>query len=302
MNVRASLCRPRSSRQRTRERPGASGGPARPAALHGPAGPHACRLNSASRNRTCLLAAFLILAATAAFAHDTGDAVVFTLVDARMETIRGPLTATARFQASPESDLIYRVVLPRIPGELAAGRDIPQQPTFTDFGDERAKEVRIELPPMVRNRWSPATLFYISREIRVPVQISYAVRAEPVRTVDAFEIAVSPRAPLLGIIIGGVFGVLAALLLIFLNAFREDRDKTLTRDYLIGTVGRFALGVCVTIVAMIILVYAPTRFDKLPVTADVKDWVGGFIVGLFSQVLAQWFAKKLKPEEPTKAS
>ncbi|HVE70180.1 MAG TPA: hypothetical protein VNI54_02340 [Thermoanaerobaculia bacterium] len=239
----------------------------------------------------------LVVAATAAFAHDTADAVVFTLVDAQMETIRDPLTADVRFQATPESDLIYRIS-PRVPGPLTRGRDIVEATAFTDFGDDRQANVGIELPPMVRERWSPTTLFYLSKEIRVPVAISYAVRAEPVRTIEAFHISVTPRAPFLGIVLGGVLGVLATLLFLFLLGLRDDHKKVLTKDYLIRGLARFALGVIVTLLVVFLLLYAPKQIDNLPIKADVKDWVGGFIVGLFSQFLAEWFAKKLRPEEP----
>jgi hypothetical protein len=243
-----------------------------------------------------------VLAATAAVAHDTNDAVVFTLVDARMPTIWDGLHATARFHAAPEADLIYRVT-PRVPPELQAGREPARSASFADLGDEPEANVSIDLPPLTDGRWSLSTLFYDSSEIRVPVRVEYAVRAEVPRTIDAFVIVVTPRAPLPGILLGGVLGVLTMLLFTFLNDFRmEERKKIFSRDYFLGIAIRFGLGVCVTSVVILIILYMPKTFEKLPVTVELKHWVGGFVVGFFFQQLAHYIAGKLKPPKETAAA
>ncbi|HXH39380.1 MAG TPA: hypothetical protein VNN08_12195 [Thermoanaerobaculia bacterium] len=239
-----------------------------------------------------------MLLAVAATAQESGDAVAFTITDAKLDTITDDLVATAHLQASPDSDLIYKLVI-RVPAELERDPSQVKIPSsFTDFGDEKTMEIPIVIPQAKSARWSLSTLFFTSKKMEVPVQITYAIRADPVRTTEPIEIPVTPRGPLPGVILGGILGVIAMLLFSFTYRLgKTGSAAVLNRDYLTTVSVRFALGVCVSTFVIVILRLAPATFEKLPVTADVKDWVGGFVVGFFFQQLAQYLAKKLEPDD-----
>ena len=241
-----------------------------------------------------------VLIAAAAAAQDAGDAVTLTINNPKMDTITDGLAATARLQASADSDLIYKLVV-EVPSELQNNREaVKNESSFADFGDGKFIDLPIALPPMNRDRWSLGTLFYTTQKMPpVRVKIAYAVRADSVRMTDPIEIQVTPRGPLAGAILGGFLGVLAMLILRFIvHLSKRGRREVVTRDYFGGVVVRFALGICVSTIVIFILRFAPATFEKLPVTADVKDWIGGFVVGFFFQQFAQYLAKKIEPEEP----
>ena len=239
------------------------------------------------------------LLAIAATAQEPGDAVAFTITDTKLDTITDDLVATVHLQASPDSDLIYRLAI-RVPAELA--RDASQAktpPSFTDFGDDKTMDIPIVIPPAKGNRWSLSTLFFTSQKMKLPVQITYAVRADPVRTTAPIEIPFTPRGPLAGVILGGILGVIAMLVCSFaLRFLSKGSTAVLNRAYLATIPMRFVLGICVSTIVIVVLRLAPATFEKLPVTADVKDWIGGFVVGFFIQQFAKYLAKKLEPEEP----
>ena len=236
--------------------------------------------------------AVLMLALPAA-AQET-QPIVLTVLSAEMEDIDDPLLIHLRID-SKLPDLIYRTEM-RVPEELIRDRDIPFLRT-TDpepligspwFRDYKNDTVTVRLPA-AKGR----NLFYRSKKLNGSVTLIF-VAAGFTNEVSTAPVAftVKPRGHLLGVIIGGILGVIAVVVL--RSAVRAGRGgkQRVNRAYWKTAGTRILVGAIVVTILTFIVRENPGQLD-LPIKVDVADWVGGFFLGLFFEPLAKWLTEKI---------
>jgi hypothetical protein len=156
-----------------------------------------------------------------------------------------------------------------------------------DLGSGESQDVTFELPPL---GWRDALglLFYRygARELRFRVR--YQITPPVVEHYQPQALTViTPQAPLLGVGIGLLLGVLVTVAFVIVHR----RVKGLPAMGLREAGANALLGSITVVMAAVLFRYASVSLPQLPLSVSVRDFIGGIMLGVFFQPLVDWFAK-----------
>lgn len=253
-------------------------------------------------HRLVWLALSLLATAITAAGQDSGVELqppaavpTVTVVSAPFEVATDELRV--RFAVyNPGDDTVVVVPELEVPRTIVAGSRtnnttieegvaIVRGPSFDLEGRERLeKELALEALGVSE---SIQLLFLRNRPADIRIRINY--QRNPGETEHEHPTAVravSPQGPLVGVIVGSVLGVTAAIVFVVILGLTHG-----VRPSGEAIVLRWLLGVVTVSISAAILRYSSVQLPQLPISINVKDYIGGFLLGLVFHPLVGWLSR-----------
>jgi len=234
----------------------------------------------------------LILGICAAPLQAQREGVSLTAVAARMNTVSDKLMVRA-FVRAPTAIDVNSVVL-ELPAEFA----LPPRAATVTFQDAQGatefsidngrREISAVIPAL--GTWTGLRLlFFRAGEYKLKVQLNYETAAGGAQEPLEVAVPVEPRAPFAAIISSGAIGVIVVLVVTLLIRKAKHIPGPSLKDYgvLLG------LGLVLVIALSFAARYWPEAGNMIGVDLDIRDFRGGFVIGITFQTIAKAVAERL---------
>jgi hypothetical protein len=230
-----------------------------------------------------LLCSTLLLLVTISIEADTLKLTATSVPDD--QTASGPLHIELTLQNNSKKDIEVLTAVCHLPPwyNAAPRTDIILTDLTGDLHADDTESAIIDQPPLSAVH-SIAPLFHeapllLYKKVHADVTIHYRYVGEDAeQPVFAQEIQLPAQAPLWHVLLGSVVGIIVLFTLLL---FAKQLPKTpgLT----------FGLAIIAVPLAIVLTVYASQYLALLPVKVDLRDFMGGFVVGL----LGLWLTPKI---------
>jgi len=137
-------------------------------------------------------------------------------------------------------------------------------------------------------------LFFLSAKYPIKIIGEYEIAIDATTRLKKIineQLVLQPLGTIWGVTTGGLAGVLSAFLfnlLLFVSQNKTDPfsvKKELTNLF---------MGLIVVTIVIILFRYSSVDLPVLPISVNVKDLIGGFVIGLFYKPLVNWFQKLIQ--------
>lgn len=178
-----------------------------------------------------------------------------------IDLISGTITLPAWYRAGPRP---YEIELRDIHGDFNAGNVISARAILEQLGRTEAARAVFTEPPL-----------FVYKELHGTVEVRYSFQGDNTQQPPfRHEFALPAEAPLSHVLAGGIVGVLFAYLIAWLVHRLPRRHAS-----------RSFIAAAIVVPLIILLARVSTNLLPLPIAVDLRDAIGGLIVGLMSMWL-----------------
>jgi hypothetical protein len=163
-----------------------------------------------------------------------------------------------------------------------------------DLSPKESARIECNAPP-VHLAQKPSLLFFRHRDNdKAEVKLLYQIR-EPGQAQRSASgtVSLAPLGPWLGVLLGGIFGVIVSIL--FPLVYEKARNIPKVGADRAPWWANLLLGLLVISIASLLFRYTSVKAPDLPIAVEVRDYIGGFALGLIFQPLANWLGKIIIP-------
>jgi hypothetical protein len=229
--------------------------------------------------------------------------ISFSVVKAEMQNIGAPLDVKVRVQAQTVGTLVgVNLHIPDVLLEDRKGATARSEPEsgmiivgpgpshLTALGGlDRVQYFHV---PALGPKATLRHLWFLSHEYTCTATVDYQT-LNASRTIST-EFTLTPAAPLLGIIVGGLIGVAVSISFRALYGRWKPPNPAPAAaaftDRLLRVMVAFGMGAVVVAIIVFIFSFDQDLAKKSPVALQVRDWRGGFVLGLFFEPIANWLS------------